>query len=485
MTNGRIISYSLWKEALSFIFAKFEAFPSIDILAKSLKNVFFWTKRFRVLVDYTDDPRNVFSYPEKDLLFVIEKRRLEQFLHALIGFYKKNPELGKKGLIGFFLALIELTFLMVKYIRVGSLDFTAVREDLLTLKPQLVTSIHQFEWNVGVRLMSNLFTLGVINKELEDSVNRLIMKSNVYPHDRDRFLARVIDIWKYTDKVDKEVYMKKMRDFIFRVLRDPQRAYMVPSLAYDLAILRIEDEELWHLILKRLATIDLKDVYLFRRKSLHLAFQYIQMAKPQLLETPSIREKAKELSRFCLELRGIKVDPKQEKIDCCSHEYSRVSEDSSQTQDLQAQESHIQEKMVEESVQKYLIPANPGLKLVRNLGFCSYRIDYALLLPEGEEKVNIALEVTGRVYVLDEGRMIAKKRLKFDLLNKHNWIPVVFNIGTTEMNHIFAHSENESTYKKIANLIVEQVNEELAKTRRATRLKLVEDQDKKGGDSAS
>lgn len=124
-------------------------------------------------------------------------------------------------------------------------------------------------------------------------------------------------------------------------------------------------------------------------------------------------------------------------------------------------QDNYNELVIKEAMRKYLpIYLEAGLEFrddVESIQACSYKWD-AIILVEGVSQT-IGFEITGQAYSSDFSGYQLKKKFKFDLLSKKNYIPVIVAVGHSKTKSYILANDLQSLGIEIINELRCQVKE--------------------------
>ena len=199
-----------------------------------------------------------------------------------------------------------------------------------------------------------------------------------------------------------------------------------------LAIAGLKDNEIWGLIFEKLSKFHVNKFYFFQKRILHISLKYIQLKQLCSQETfNKILPKISLLSHFCIadqlslsstHIRDPYYTDNKVTIDCCSEkditEFPLIFKDIKKVNNQYTTGNPYEElikdaliKNLEVILKKYQVEFE--LKPDR---ICQYRYDLIVKLYENGEYVDkFGIEISGVYYYFNSGRLIGKKKIKYEI----------------------------------------------------------------------
>ena len=248
-------------------------------------------------------------------------------------------------------------------------------------------------------------------------------------------------------------------------------------------MIKLEDDEVWKHVLDRLNDIGYEKLYFFQKKSIHIVFQNLKFKKFVKIDLTPYFKLMNQLSKFCI---GIKFNYDFNNIDfsniedgslieCCNHQTIKLYQQAfekilPEISDTMKKKSYLRDQNYPQTPQEYLISRslnfylgkvlNRNVKLINEYSHCLYKVDFLINI-EGIEPT-IAFELSGFCYIFENRELLGKKKIKINLLENYDFIPIYFDMGLPYIQNLLGiANRNKNVHIKLIENIAELMNKEL------------------------
>lgn len=475
MLSLNILNLQMWKSIIQTCFLKVEKFHSLHNLNDLLSSIKMFFQKFNFMDDSDNKyARNNLYFNEKDLPSILSKDVFSAFYQKSLSMMLKEQEDQSK--INIICEIVNnICEINAKYSKASFTDRFLERKYISEISKKICTRMNMISSENLNLLLGNIIIHGDSDEDLGKKITDFILSN------KERFEKHInpwdmIKVWKNSGSYDIRLYQTFVRNNLLEILEQKTYNPKIISLGFDLATIKVSDEEVWTKLLKKIDDIDLEKLVIFQKKSLHQMFNCLVNNDFVKLDLEPYNQKMNYLSKLCIGLRFNKDFTKLEEnnhdhqnINCCS---SQIIE-SFYNRSISTNEKHLvkpltdqsypnnkQEIIIKNAIKKYF-PTFSSKKIVfqEDLPFCCYKIDLAMNIEGCYDK--IAVEILGLPYMLENGKVIGKKQMKFEMLEKNNWIPIHIVTGKTISIHLLALKNNPNVEKTIAELCYKALREKL------------------------
>ena len=485
LSNFNIINIRLWSVICQNVFLYPEKFEINNDLSYVLQKVIKLTKRFHYSESYdVGIARYHFIFNEKEMKSLLEKRLISRFLNKFYTFFVVNQE-NKTYDKNFLCYILNLFCEIVrKYHKVAHVDNYEDRKILKNIEKVILDNLEDLLPMNALSIFSNYVMMGINNDELVKKFTNYL-QDHILEIDRVFYFLAVIKAWKYNGKYEENIYRSQIRELLLEYLLNPNELSKIPALAYDLVLIKLDDNEVWKHVLDRLNDIGYEKLYFFQKKSIHIVFQNLKFEKFVKIDLKPYFKLMNQLTKFCI---GIKFDYDFNNIDfsniedgslieCCNHQTIKLYQQAfekilPEISDTMKKKSHLRDQNYPQTPQEDLISTslnlhlgkilNKKVKLISEYGHCLYKIDFLIDIEGIKQK--IAFEISGFCYTFENGELLGKKKIKINLLENYDLIPVFLDLGVPSIQNLLGIAQqNENIKFKLVEKIAELMHKELIK----------------------
>ena len=471
MILANVNDMKIWRAYIQLMIEKIPTMPNARELALSLESFLKCIHKF-YYKGFEESSKSIFYFEESEVLGVVNKNKMVQLIDNVKIFINNQANSSNPDYAHVFQSIIHVSDILKKLLRVAHMNNMEFTNFLQSIKGFIEANLGAVPEHLARRVLQIVvFHTGLNDRNLAKQYYALQATN---PNDTE-LMRNVFEVWKYYQTFDKQFLTEIIQPTLARLVKEEGFRKVAASMAYDILVIGIKDEEIWKDMLKVIETLSFDSMTLVQKKSLHIVYKLLRRGVPVKVDLSSHREMMEKLSKHCMGLNLNKNLFKTDiskivkgEVNCCD---SKAMDLILQAANAERAESYdmgerkvlptLQENRIYEAIERnFRNWIKEDITITQQLSFCIYKIDIALEIPKYDLK--IAIEFMGEVYKVEEGKVIGKKTLKKELLEKEGWVVVML-----ENKPFFAllRHETKANATKMADIVYQKILQRVQETR--------------------